>query len=357
MWLLDSSLRKINSLGLVFLLGVCVVYFALPHAKSGDDEPSDRYKSILMNTTDSEKSEHHFTEPVPKYKITVLVMDKRRMGNLLFSFATLMCTAWTNNLQPILYPNFHLREQFNLNVSLFTSETFNDFKTSYGILTQRGMAWFDERLENIRNIARFARKNIALSGYFQSWKFFDRCRDRLREHLRFFPETLQEAVDFFKTILPGISFKDGVWPKVLCDNCTLVGIHVRRRDVVGPVGRKIGYTFPTMAFFHNATQYFVKNTTDVHFVVCSDDIGWCEAHLSSLHPNMSFSKGHSPEVDIAILSMCEHVVMTTGTYGWWAGWLANGKTVFYKHWPAKGSKLSRGVQFNDFFMPEWIPME
>ena len=175
--------------------------------------------------------------------------------------------------------------------------------------------------------------------------------------MKFFPHTLKKAVAFFKSILEDVVFMDGLKPKVEVKNFTLVGIHVRRGDTVQRGAYQLGYIFPSISFFKHAIQYFVQNETNVHFVVCSDDIQWCERHISKLHPNIHFSKGHSAEEDLAILSMCHHVIMTTGTFGWWAGWLANGKTIYYKHWPAKRSKLFRRVNVSDYYMPDWIPMD
>ena len=61
-------------------------------------------------------------------------------------------------------------------------------------------------------------------------------------------------------------------------------------------------------------------------------------------------------VDLAIMSMMEHMIMTTGTYGWWGAWLANGRTVYYQKWPRPNSTLSKGFVREDFFPPYWIPM-
>jgi len=48
--------------------------------------------------------------------------------------------------------------------------------------------------------------------------------------------------------------------------------------------------------------------------------------------------------------------MTTGTFGWWGAWLANGTTVYYKNWPTAGSQLEAKIIRSDFFPPSWIAM-
>jgi len=54
--------------------------------------------------------------------------------------------------------------------------------------------------------------------------------------------------------------------------------------------------------------------------------------------------------------MCQHTVITVGTFGWWAGWLANGTTVYYKDWPRRGSPLAALARHADYFPPYWIPL-
>jgi hypothetical protein len=52
------------------------------------------------------------------------------------------------------------------------------------------------------------------------------------------------------------------------------------------------------------------------------------------------------------------MIQTVGTFGWWAGWLNNGKVINYK-WPAKEKGRLRATfsaDYSDFFMPHWIGM-
>jgi len=67
-----------------------------------------------------------------------------------------------------------------------------------------------------------------------------------------------------------------------------------------------------------------------------------------------YSQGNTDEQDLAILSQCNHTIMTVGTYGWWAGYLAGGITVYYKNFPAEGSSFYRIFSKDDFFPPHWI---
>jgi galactoside 2-L-fucosyltransferase 1/2 len=35
------------------------------------------------------------------------------------------------------------------------------------------------------------------------------------------------------------------------------------------------------------------------------------------------------DIDMCALSMCNHTIITVGSFGWWSAWLANGTTVTF----------------------------
>ena len=66
---------------------------------------------------------------------------------------------------------------------------------------------------------------------------------------------------------------------------------------------------------------------------------------------------HDPGLDMIVLANCDHVIMSSGTFGWWAGWLSGGHVVYYKHSARKGSHFGKEFDAKDFFPPSWIPLE
>ena len=73
--------------------------------------------------------------------------------------------------------------------------------------------------------------------------------------------------------------------------------------------------------------------------------------------NITFSVRHNAAQDLAILASCNHTVMTTGSYSWWAAWLANGTAVYYADYPTRGSYLSRLFRSEDYYHPKWIGID
>lgn len=64
----------------------------------------------------------------------------------------------------------------------------------------------------------------------------------------------------------------------------------------------------------------------------------------------------SSAMDLALLSSCNHVVMTVGSFGWWAGYLSGGTVVYFKDYPKPGSNIGRGFSAVDHYLPQWIGM-
>ena len=133
-----------------------------------------------------------------------------------------------------------------------------------------------------------------------------------------------------------------------------VVIHIRRRDYTNKAHTREGWTQPSMDYFRRARSYFTDCLERVQFVIMSDGIEWCREHLS--WPNAVFSVGHSAAVDLAIASLCDHAIVTIGSYSWWAAWFTNGVVITNKEVPRPRSVLSRRIHREDYYKPDWIAL-
>jgi len=208
--------------------------------------------------------------------------------------------------------------------------------------TEKKFGVYDRRIASLVNTTRD--KLLMLHGYFQSWKYVQPVAGRLRDQLRFHREVKEFASKFLYKSVPlgwkGLKF-------------VRVGVHVRRGDFLlrGP----LGFTVADEHYLQRAMSIFIQRFRRVQFVVASDDIRWCQNHIksNSSNVNITFSVGHSAGDDQALLASCDHTVMTTGTFSWWAAWLANGITVYYADYPKRGSRLRGGMQLEDYYHPTW----
>ena len=199
---------------------------------------------------------------------------------------------------------------------------------------------YDKKFENL------PKSNVQISGYFQSWKYFNKYEDELRAEFSFNKNLSDKATDYLHTIAR--TYDDSSTPD---GNLTFVGVHVRRGDRV----RSQLYRVAPLSYITKAMADFRANFTRVHFVVCSDDISWCKENLGQ-QKNISFSEGRTVNVDFAILSSCNHTLSTVGTFSWWVSWLAGGTTTYYTNHANVSTYMYQHLTFADFFLPNWIPM-
>jgi galactoside 2-L-fucosyltransferase 1/2 len=214
---------------------------------------------------------------------------------------------------------------------------------------------YDDQVESLGQPYHesFTKKTIILQGYYQSWKYTRSIEAWLRRYFTFKPALKAFAHKFLKS-----NFPPG-WTQAF----VRVAIHVRRGNYLEKHFVEFGYTVPNATYFQRAMEYFVRNYGRVQFVVVSEDRDWSRANvvltndMSPKQVNVTYAFGNDEGQDMAIMTSCDHVIMSTGTFGWWAGFLAKGSAVYFSDWPRNGTKLSSMFRKEDFFPPAWIPMQ
>ncbi|KAL3871058.1 hypothetical protein ACJMK2_039081 [Sinanodonta woodiana] len=184
--------------------------------------------------------------------------------------------------------------------------------------------------------------NWTLSGYYQSWKYFYKDKNLIRRSFKFRPNTSKAARQFV----------DGFRDKYK----TIVGMHVRRGDMAIQKNELIGYTTASLRYIHKSMNYFRDRYNNTLFVICSDDMSWCKENIGGNNDTV-FSNFDNPGSVMAMLSFCDHVIITSGTFGWWGAWLAGGNVVYFKGYPRPGSVIDKGMCREDYYPPQWIGMD
>lgn len=266
--------------------------------------------------------------------------DGRRLGNSMFAYASLLGIAHQNNMTPVIQEGIRLTKIFNISARK-TDDLANTmlFYTTYEEYGKRGCA-HDVSLMNLDS-----RTNVRLLGYLQSWKYFSQVEAEIRANYVFKDNVIREVQKFFATLPHS-------WQG---SKVTRVGIHVRRGDMTEEFYKQYGYVTAPSDYFVKAMDYFRRNYTTVCFIICSDDIAWAKENIAGA--DVAFSVGNSEAVDLAILSSCDHSIISVGSFGWWAAWIVNGETIYYNNWPKPFTQLEYQVEKRDYFPPHWIPME
>ena len=251
-----------------------------------------------------------------------------RIGNQLFQAAATIGIAHSLNYKPYIDLSNPLTEYFEL------TPTKEIQLTNMFTLTEDDCRHEDWKCRNdIYN------HNLTIQGWLQSWKYFEHIAPLIRKVFTPKPYFQIKAKEFIDSVKPL--------------NVTLIGLHVRRTDTTTLSDVIGGYTNPGPTYIQKAMALFRKKFKNAFFVVVSDDIPWCEAVL--IPQDLVFSKFDNPIIDLTLLSMCDHVIMTIGTFGWWGAWLAGGEVIYLSDWPRPGSWLDLyGVVKEEFFKPGWI---
>ena len=261
-------------------------------------------------------------------------LDGRRWGNLLFGYASLLGIAKVNNMTALLPTRFPLKQYFTIDTVQRDSLSIHIKYEEYG----RRACAYDHRTKKLKGP-----HDYIIEGYYQSWKYFSTATQEVRQNLRFRSNYLIPALQFHDDVLHAHT------------NAVRIGVHVRRTDVLDAHRLGYGYVAAPKDYFDRAMQYFRDKHKHVVFIVCSDDLVWSEEYLSA--DDVVFSHNTDSMIDLAILSQCEHMIMSVGSFSWWAAWFVNGTTIYYNGWPKPHSRLDYMVEKKQYFLSEWIAMD
>ncbi|XP_025089901.1 galactoside 2-alpha-L-fucosyltransferase 2-like [Pomacea canaliculata] len=228
-----------------------------------------------------------------------------RLGNVLFQYSSLLGLAHANNMSFYLNDKLGILQEILLNPPVYENEVlFRSHCRSTVIIRNEKDCAFDSRLMYLNQLL-----DVSVNGYLQSWKYFRSVEQEVRLALRFKDWILLKAERFVQGVrrkLPGR---------------TLVGVHVRRTDHNEP---EVGRMAASAEYLHNSMTYFRRRFSPLTFVLASDDLDWCRNSLRTQNnsSDVIFLNMHEPAVDMQILGLMDHMIITVGTFGWWAGFFS-----------------------------------
>ena len=175
-------------------------------------------------------------------------------------------------------------------------------------------------------------------GFLQSYKYFEPIKDIIKKKFQFNSDISRRVTKYMKQEQKG-GYK-------------VIGLHARRGDHLA-----LGFLkFPPPRYFDKARDYFRKKYKKVRFIVATNDRSWANKTFSSDDTQVITHSKSGPE-DLAILSSCDGVIMSLGTFGWWGGYLCGGPVVYYKNEFNMSHEVNKGkVRKSDYYPPDWIGM-
>jgi galactoside 2-L-fucosyltransferase 1/2 len=208
---------------------------------------------------------------------------------------------------------------------------------------------------------------LELDGYWQTYKNFIEYADEIKKQFVFTTKIIRTAVKFFAFHLKKRSFshevrylytalentsKDDIQTVlkavITASDATWVGIHIRRTDIMmQKVEASPAYIYAAMDFLR--TRY-----SRTLFVIGSDDKRYCVENFGNLPDVILTSPSFSPAEDLAILSICQHTIVTAGTFGWWAAFLAGGETLHDNKYLSNLTGVDNLCAKKDYYLPSFL---
>jgi hypothetical protein len=285
------------------------------------------------------------------------------MGNQMFQYAVGRALAIKHNVPlaldltflsnqtaiPFIRPTFARRsyalDLFNIHASVATREEIPWYGRPFfsGIVMQ----CIDAFLRKLPVIRGWEKRfnydpevfelgpNTYLSGFWQSYKYFDHIKDVIRADF----QLLQPLSDHAQQLQQEIVRKNAACMNIRRSDYTTTGLH-------GIVG---------IEYFSKGLKLLQEKTPVDHIYVFSEDIEWCKEHLRFDVPITYVGPEYSGNKDseyFVLMSCCKHFIISNSTYAWWAAWLSTSpnKIVIAPHqWFAKGHLDTR-----DVCPPDWI---
>ncbi|XP_028929695.1 galactoside alpha-(1,2)-fucosyltransferase 1 [Ornithorhynchus anatinus] len=271
---------------------------------------------------------------------TWTIQPDGRFGNQMGQYATLFALARLNTRRAFILPPMHamLAPIFRLSLPVLAPEVDTH-------ATWRHFPLHDWMSEDYAHLGHL--DPIKFTGFPCSWTFFNHLRAEIRAEFALHDHVREEAQAFLRQV----QWARGGQP------ITFVGVHVRRGDYVQVMPRHWRGVVADRGYLEKALGYFRGRYRNPMFVVTSNGMAWCRENIDSSRGDVVFAGDGaegSPGRDFALLMQCNHTVMTIGTFGFWAGYLAGGETVYLANFTLPDSEFLKIFKPEAAFLPEWV---
>ncbi|XP_066484395.1 galactoside alpha-(1,2)-fucosyltransferase 2-like [Tiliqua scincoides] len=260
-----------------------------------------------------------------------------RLGNQIGEYATLYALAKLNGHQAYIQPSMHqnLASIFRITLPVIHSEVVGKIRWRNFSLHN----WMSEDYHHIQG------KYVRLTGYPFSYTFYHHIHQEILQEFTFHDHIKEEANQYLLSL------------RGQRQNVTYVGVHVRRGDYVRLMPLYLKGVVADRGYLEKAMNYFRQKYSNAIFVVTSNGMQWCKQNIKDSTGDVYFAgngQESSPGRDFALLAHCNHTIMTIGTFGLWASYLAGGETVYLANYTLPNSPFLKRFKPSAVFLPEWI---
>ncbi|XP_076987363.1 galactoside alpha-(1,2)-fucosyltransferase 2 isoform X2 [Tamandua tetradactyla] len=266
------------------------------------------------------------------------VNSQGRLGNQMGEYATLYALAKMNGRPAFIPALMHsaLAPIFRISLPVLHDSVASRIHWQNYHLHD----WMEEQYRHIPG------EFVRLTGYPCSWTFYHHLRPEILQEFSLHEHVREEAQAFLRGLRV-----NGSRP------ATFVGVHVRRGDYVHVMPHMWKGVVADRRYLQEALDWFRARYSNLVFVVTSNGMAWCQENIDASRGDVVFAGNgieSSPAKDFALLTQCNHTVMTIGTFGIWAAYLAGGNTIYLANYTLPDSPFLKIFKPEAAFLPEWI---
>ncbi|XP_007884252.2 galactoside alpha-(1,2)-fucosyltransferase 2-like [Callorhinchus milii] len=323
----------------VTLLTIAYYLMPFPSLTITKGQISENSQNMYLSVTETNKKikTHQGTNSVIASKGFWTINSIGRLGNQMGEYATLYALAKLNGKQGYIPQSManYLSPIFRINLPTLHESMWKRLHWKNYHLND----WMEDRYRHIPG------DYVKLTGYPCSWTFYHHIREEILREFTFHDYLIDEANTFLRSISKGQ------------DKVTYVAVHVRRGDYVHTMPNIWKGVVADKGYLEKAMSYFRKKYSNVVFVVTSEGMDWCKDNIDASKGDVHFSgdgQSGSPARDFSLLAHCNHTIMTIGTFGIWAAYLAGGETIYLSNYTLPDSPFLKLFKYEAAFLPEWI---
>ncbi len=276
---------------------------------------------------------------------------KGGLGNQLFQYAAARSLAIKNNVGiNIDYgyyahsgpdtPRQYLLDLFKVKVAdnHSANSVYDKIHLLHRVLRKLGFKtrrylkkyYFENGVGFDAQVLRF-KDHIWLTGFFQSYKYFEGIENIIREEFKLRAEF---------PVNNNITDAESVF------------VHVRRGDYVSNNAASRFFGLCSLDYYERAISIMKEKLVSPKFFIFSDDIAWTRNNLK-IEGAVYVSDGVLQDFEeLSIMSQCHHAITANSSFSWWGAWLINNPNkivITPKQWFA-----DKKASANDLIPDNWL---
>lgn len=197
------------------------------------------------------------------------------------------------------------------------------------VVTERGWQVFDPTILS-------SPPPVYLSGYFQSWRYFEAIADEIRQGFTVATPPGPEVLALLHEVVDSES----------------ISLHIRRTDYLHRKHPR--ETALPLEYYRAALLRILERVDTPKLFVFSDDLAWARDHLDADCSCVFVDLGPDRQDidDLRLMAACRHHIIANSTFSWWGAWLRGSpETSQLVYTPAHW--IRSGLDTADLIPAEW----